>query len=537
MGNTRTCSPGRTRALYSCHSSGRCCLGSHWPNSSRNEKMRSLARAFSSSRRAPPMAASKPYAAMVSSRVMVCRRLREARGPRSSTARPRSIDSCTEPISSRSPSRATVRSRKASTSGKLRPVSICRMGNGNRAGRNAFAARRNRTAESFPPENSSTGRAHSAAVSRRMKMASASSASRSLSGPSATAGSTSAVPRESGLIGIHLPAGARRPSRPDFDNLHRLCTISRDDTIAPAGRCVNRVRRVLTRPAARAGGDDMAGIGWDDVLRKNPRERMKREEHPLDVRQRLPALAAAGYEAVSEEDLVRLQWFGAYHDKPRVGYFMLRVKIPGGLLTPQQCRAIGELAEQFRDYAELTTRQNVQLHWVRLDELGAVLDRLEALGLLPYGGCGDAVRNLTGCPLAGYHPDEPFDATADLLALARFFYDPTQRDYLNLPRKHKITVAACPDHCNYPEIHDIAFVGTVQAGEPGYAVWIGGGLSTNPRLGRDLGVFIRRDEALAVARAILDVWREPPENRLSFTKARIKFFVDKIGPEEYRRRL
>ncbi|MBX5492830.1 MAG: nitrite/sulfite reductase [Chloroflexi bacterium] len=281
----------------------------------------------------------------------------------------------------------------------------------------------------------------------------------------------------------------------------------------------------------------MAEVRWEDVLRKNPRERMKVEEHPLDVRRRLPALAAAGYEAVSEEDLVRLQWFGAYHDKPRVGYFMLRVKIPGGLLTPQQCRAIGELAEQFHDYAELTTRQNVQLHWVRLDDLGAVLDRLEALGLLPYGGCGDAVRNLTGCPLAGYHPDEPFDATDDLLALARFFYDPARRDYLNLPRKHKITVAACPDHCNYPEIHDIAFVGTVQDGEPGYAVWIGGGLSTNPRLGRDLGVFVRREEALEVARAILDVWREPPENRLSFTKARIKFFVDKIGPQEYRRRL
>src|SRR6266567_1807543 len=159
-------------------SSGRCARGFHWPKSSRKLKIRSLARARSSSRRAPPIAASKPFSSIASSSVVVCSWLRDARGPVSSTTRPLSIDSCTLAITRRSPSSATRRSRNSITSGKLCPVSMCITGNGNLPGRNAFSASRSITIESLPPEKSSTGRSRSAATSRMMWIASASSSSR-----------------------------------------------------------------------------------------------------------------------------------------------------------------------------------------------------------------------------------------------------------------------------------------------------------------------------------------------------------------------
>src|SRR5271166_762509 len=181
IGKTRACSPLRIRPLYRLHSSGRWRWGSHWPNSSRKDRIRSLARARSSSRRAPPKAASKSCSAIASSSVTVCSRLRDARGPVSSTTRPLSIDSCTLATISRSPSSATRRSRNSITSGKLCPVSTCISGNGNGAGRNAFSARRSSTIESLPPLNSSTGRSNSAATSRITWIASDSSARRWLS--------------------------------------------------------------------------------------------------------------------------------------------------------------------------------------------------------------------------------------------------------------------------------------------------------------------------------------------------------------------
>ena len=178
IGNTRTCSPLRILALKRDHSSGRWRLGSHWPKSSRNENTRSLARARSSSRRAPPNAASNPCSSIASSSVVVCSRLRDARGPVSSATRPLSIESWTLATISRSPSCDISRSRNSITSGKLWPVSTCITGNGNLPGRNAFSASRSRTIESLPPLNSSTGRSNSAATSLKMWIDSASSVSR-----------------------------------------------------------------------------------------------------------------------------------------------------------------------------------------------------------------------------------------------------------------------------------------------------------------------------------------------------------------------
>jgi ferredoxin-nitrite reductase len=275
---------------------------------------------------------------------------------------------------------------------------------------------------------------------------------------------------------------------------------------------------------------------WELVLKRNPVERLKREKAPLGIREELPALIAAGYEQVPEEDMVRLQWWGLYHDKPKVGRFMLRVKLPGGHLTPAKLRAIGVASNRFgRGDGELSTRQCIQLHWLELAALPDLLAHLEAAGLSTAGGCGDTVRNITGCPVQGLDADELFDCSAVVEEVARFFYG--NPDYCDLPRKHKYSIAACADRCNAPEINCVSLVGALRDGEEGFAVLAGGGLSSVPRLARELGVFVPKAEAVDVLRAVTDAWKDDLRYRVSRVKARLKFMVDDVGPEGMRERV
>jgi ferredoxin-nitrite reductase len=275
---------------------------------------------------------------------------------------------------------------------------------------------------------------------------------------------------------------------------------------------------------------------WELVLKRNPVERLKKEKAPLSIRDELPALIAAGYEQVAEEDVVRLQWWGLYHDKPKVGTFMLRIKLPSGHVRPAQIRAIGELSQRYgRGDAELTTRQNVQLHWLELAALPDILDALDAAGLSTAGGCGDTVRNITGCPLQGLHPDELFDCSGTVEEAAEFFYG--NPDFADLPRKHKYTIAACGDRCNAPELNCVALVGAIHDGREGFGVLVGGGLSSVPRLARELGVFVPREEAVEVLAAITGAWSEDLRYRVSRVKARLKFMVDDLGVDGMRERV
>jgi ferredoxin-nitrite reductase len=276
-----------------------------------------------------------------------------------------------------------------------------------------------------------------------------------------------------------------------------------------------------------------AAPDWDLVLKRNPVERLKRDKSPLTMLDELPTLIAAGYEQVPEEDIVRLKWWGLYHDKPKVGTFMLRIKLPGGLLSAAQLRAIGEISNRFgRGDGELSTRQNVQLHWIELRALPEVFEALHGAGMTSAGACGDTVRNITGCPVAGIAGDELFDTTCLVEDAARFFYG--NPDYSDLPRKHKITIAACADRCNAPEINCIALVGVLRDGEEGFSVRVGGGLSSVPRIARDMGIFVPRDDALDVLRAILDAWKEDLRYRVSRVKSRLKFMIDDIGADGMR---
>jgi ferredoxin-nitrite reductase len=277
-------------------------------------------------------------------------------------------------------------------------------------------------------------------------------------------------------------------------------------------------------------------VDWELVLKRNPVERLKREKAPLGIRDELPALIAAGYENVAEEDVVRLQWWGLYHDKPKVGTFMLRIKVPAGRLSAVKLRAIGEVSNLYgRGDGELSTRQNIQLHWLELAKLPDVFAHLERSGVTTAGGCGDTVRNITGCPVEGLGVDELFDATEIVEAAADLFYG--NPDWSNLPRKHKYSISACADRCNAPEINCISLVGVIDEGREGFGVLVGGGLSSVPRLARDLGVFIPKDEALEILGAITSVWSEDLKYRVSRVKARLKFMVDDIGPEGIRERV
>ena len=286
------------------------------------------------------------------------------------------------------------------------------------------------------------------------------------------------------------------------------------------------------RPTPAAAASRLAP-DWDLVLKRNNVERLKREKFPLDIVDEIDELAQRNYLDISEEDMVRFQWYGLYQDKPKVGYFMLRIKAPSGILTAAQYRAIGELSVTYgRDYTELSTRQNVQLHWLQIKQFREVFAAMDAVGLTSLGGCGDSVRNITGCPVAGLDANELFDCRPQLNEVVRYFL--TEREYFDLPRKHKITISTCAAQCNAPEINCIVFIGTRQDGRNGFSLRVGGGLSSTPRIARDLDVFVPQAEALPVARAILDVWRTDLRYRLSRAKARLKFLVDDYGPEGVR---
>ena len=272
---------------------------------------------------------------------------------------------------------------------------------------------------------------------------------------------------------------------------------------------------------------------WELILRRNSIERLKRERPPMDVREELPELIARGYEDIPEQDVIRLHWWGIAHDKPKVGSFMVRVKVPNGLVQPDQLRALGRIAgAHSRDEVELTTRQGVQMHWVPMAKLPEVLAEIEAAGLSTAGAEGDTVRNITGCPVAGLTADEPFDVTPVIAQASAFFTG--NPDFSNLPRKHKYSISACPAQCNAPEVHDVALVATAQDGRPGFGVRIGGGMTSTPRISRDIGVFVPVEDTLEVLQAITNAWQRDLRYRVSRAKSRIKFMMDDYGPDGVR---
>ncbi len=265
-------------------------------------------------------------------------------------------------------------------------------------------------------------------------------------------------------------------------------------------------------------------------------ERLKREKNPWEVFDEVRAFAREGRSSVVPEwASAYFKWWGIYTQGDGVGavggkggeglasdYFMMRIGMPNGMLTAGQLRVIADITKTHaRNLADITTRQNIQLHWLTIESIPEVVDALDGIGLSPKGACGDVVRNVTGCPLAGIAHDEIIDASPLARELGHTLV--ANPEFYNLPRKFKICATGCSVWCSYPEINDVAFTAVRRGDEIGYTVRVGGGLSNEPHLAVKLDAFIRPDQAVEVAHAITQIFRDQQGLRESRDRARIKY--------------
>jgi sulfite reductase (ferredoxin) len=304
--------------------------------------------------------------------------------------------------------------------------------------------------------------------------------------------------------------------------------------------------RTSSRPQR---GEGQWALGYREPL--NPNERMKKDSDGLEVRQRiLDIYSKTGFDGIDAGDLRgRMRWMGLYTQRAQGipggktallepeeledSYFMLRVRIDGGQLSADQLRVIGGISTEFgRDVADITDRQNVQLHWIRIEDVPEIWRRLESVGLGSTEACGDTPRTMLNCPLAGILEDEVIDATGVLAdTAAKYIGSP---EFSNLPRKWKTSMSGCADHCTGHEINDVSFVGVLNAdGEAGYDLWIGGGLSTNPKFAQRIGVFVRPEQVTEVWAAATSIFRDYGYRRQR-NHARMKFLMADWGPEKFR---
>src|SRR5712672_2725511 len=275
-------------------------------------------------------------------------------------------------------------------------------------------------------------------------------------------------------------------------------------------------------------------------------ERLKREKLAWDHLEEIRAFARDGHASIPQEWLgTYFRSWGIYTQGDGVGvvggkngegkateFFMVRIRIPNGILSSDQVRVLAGLSENYgRGVADITVRQNVQLHWVTIQAIPDLIEKLQAAGLTTTGACGDVVRNVTGCPVAGFAADEHFDASPFALAVDRSLGG--NREFYNLPRKFKMTVTACSSWCSYPEINDVAFTSARRKRgdvcEDGFSLRIGGGLSTEPHIAVKLDAFVRQDEVVEVARGVAEIFRASQVLRQSREQARLKYLFLKHG--------
>jgi sulfite reductase beta subunit-like hemoprotein len=273
----------------------------------------------------------------------------------------------------------------------------------------------------------------------------------------------------------------------------------------------------------------------------NASEEIKaRYGNPFDVLKVLECAARQGYEGLSEDDLFMCKWVGLYTHRHEKGYFMLRTKQPNGFVTPEQLETVADIAErQNKGYADITTRQDFQLHWVHYTEAAAIVRRLQSVGISTLGACGDIMRNVVGCPVAGVDREEILNASPVANAVSRFFLG--NLAYANLPRKYKVSVSGCKMQCVHPEIQCVALVGASRRVngrvEVGFDLRVGGGLSTQPFLSQRLNAFVKPEEAVEVIRHITEIWRDTPAYREKRHRARIKYLIHDWGAPRFRQAL
>lgn len=309
----------------------------------------------------------------------------------------------------------------------------------------------------------------------------------------------------------------------------------------------SRPARTPRRPSAKPHGQ------WkvDGTAPLNHNEEFKQQDDGLNVRERIEQVyAREGFDSIPSDDLHgRFRWWGLYTQRKQGidggktatlepheledRYFMLRVRIDGGDLTTEQLRVIGGISTDFgRDTADITDRQNVQLHWIRVEDVPEIWRRLESVGLSTTEACGDVPRVILGSPVAGIAADEIIDPTPVIREIAdRWIGD---LEVSNLPRKFKTAITGHPSQDVVHEINDISLIGVVHPElGPGYDLWVGGGLSTKARLADRIGAFVSAERAPEVWHAVVSIFRDYGYRRLR-NKARMKYLLEDWGPERFR---
>lgn len=281
----------------------------------------------------------------------------------------------------------------------------------------------------------------------------------------------------------------------------------------------------------------------------NPNEELKRDDPALNVRARiLDTYSKQGFDSIDKTDLRgRFRWMGLYTQRAQgydgtwtgdentdlleAPYFMMRVRCDGKAMSAQAVRTLGEISTEFaRDTADISDRMNLQYHWIEIEDVPEVWERLAAVGLQTTEACGDCPRGMLGSPLAGESLDEVIDPSPALDEIVRRYID--NPEYANLPRKYKTAISGLQDVAH--EVNDISFIGVDHPEHgPGLDLWVGGGLSTNPMLAQRLGAWVPLDEVPDVWEAVTRLFRDYGYRRLR-SKARLKFLVKDWGVEKFR---
>ncbi len=297
----------------------------------------------------------------------------------------------------------------------------------------------------------------------------------------------------------------------------------------------------------RPKGEGQWALGYREPL--NPNEQSKKDDNPLNVRARIENIYAKnGFDSIDKGDLRgRFRWWGLYTQrKPGFDgtwtgdentdmledeFFMLRVRSDGGALTTAALRTLGGISTEFaRDTADISDRENIQYHWIQVENMPEIWRRLDEVGLQTTEACGDCPRVVLGSPLAGESLDEVIDGTPAINEIVKRYIG--KPEYSNLPRKFKTAISGLQDVVH--EVNDVAFIGVNHPDHgPGFDLWVGGGLSTNPMLGQRVGAWVPLDEVPDVWEAVVSVFRDYGYRRLR-AKARLKFLIKDWGIEKFR---
>ncbi|WP_028608209.1 nitrite/sulfite reductase [Paenibacillus harenae] len=281
-------------------------------------------------------------------------------------------------------------------------------------------------------------------------------------------------------------------------------------------------------------------IWMNDPSKLNKFEFVKMDKDGLDViRTIIEKYSKEGYSSIPEDDMNRFKWAGVYEQKPRDGHFMMRIRINSGIMTTEQARMIASIGRDYgRDLIDVTTRQAIQYHWLKVEDLPDIFNRLEQVGLYSFEACGDCPRTIVGNPLAGIDKDELMDTTAIVEEVNKFYL--MNRDFSNLPRKYKMSISANIYNNANAEINDLAYVPATKVIDGkeviGFHIFVGGGLSAKPHLAKPIDIFVRPEEVLKVSIGVTTIFRDYGY-REKRHQARLKYLVADWGPDKFKEKL